>query len=48
MQEEEVEIIRFNQISVLEMDEEIDSEKDEDDREIDESTIKILCNISDI
>ncbi|CAG8809122.1 22077_t:CDS:2, partial [Racocetra persica] len=38
----EVKIIQFNQISALEIDEKIDSEKGEDDKEIDESTIKIL------
>ncbi|CAG8585141.1 17688_t:CDS:2, partial [Racocetra fulgida] len=48
LQKGEVKIIRFNQILALEMDEEIDSKKGEDDEEIDVSTIKILRNISDI
>ncbi|CAG8590480.1 42676_t:CDS:2, partial [Gigaspora margarita] len=35
-------------LSALDMDEEIGSEEDEDDKEIDESTIKVLHNITDI
>ncbi|CAG8702673.1 2750_t:CDS:2, partial [Cetraspora pellucida] len=46
---EDVEIVRFNQLSALDMDEEIGSEEEDDeDREIDESTIKVLRNITDI
>ncbi|CAG8452590.1 16365_t:CDS:2 [Racocetra fulgida] len=44
----DVEIVRFNLLSALDIDEEISSEEENEDREIDESTIKVLCNITDI
>ncbi|CAG8528999.1 2034_t:CDS:2, partial [Scutellospora calospora] len=44
--EEDVEILQFNELSNLDINE-IDSAED-DDEEMDEPTIKILCNISDI
>ncbi|CAG8719207.1 6332_t:CDS:2, partial [Racocetra fulgida] len=46
--EENVEIVRFNLLSALDIDEEIGSEEEDKDREIDESTIKVLRNITDI
>ncbi|CAG8685826.1 12980_t:CDS:2, partial [Racocetra fulgida] len=45
---EDVEIVRFNLLSALNIDKEIGSEEEDEDREIDESTIKVLHNITDI
>ncbi|CAG8772767.1 9325_t:CDS:2, partial [Racocetra fulgida] len=45
---EDVEIVRFNPLSALDIDEEIGSEEEDEDREINESTIKVLHNITDI
>ncbi|CAG8736626.1 16785_t:CDS:2, partial [Racocetra fulgida] len=45
---EDVEIVRFNPLSALDIDEEIGLEEEDEDREIDESTIKVLHNITDI
>ncbi|CAG8745719.1 13458_t:CDS:2, partial [Racocetra fulgida] len=45
---EDVEIVRFNLLSALDIDEEIGSKEEDEDREIDEFTIKVLHNITDI